>query len=402
MRVKTPTVQVGNVSIGSKHPIVIQSMTDTDTADIAQTTKQIIELIKAGSQIVRFTVNSNVAAEKVPDIRKSLDKKGYKEIPIVGDFHFNGHILLSEFPEMAKALDKYRINPGNIGTGKKHDENFTQIIKIAIKNEKPVRIGVNGGSLDPELLTSLMNKNAKLKKPKPQSEVLIEAMVKSALDSAHLAERIGLKQADIVLSVKMSSLPDTVKAYELLAKKMKAHPYAIHLGLTHAGSGLQATVASSAALGILLNKGIGDTIRISLTTQPGQARAREVETCKALLQAMELKHYRPQVTSCPGCGRTDKAFFQKLNQDINKEIDKCLEKWLKKYPKVTNLKVAVMGCVVNGPGESNHSDIAISLPGKTEKKVAPVYIKGKYLKSLTGNTITKDFIKILEEFIKTL
>ncbi len=402
MRIKTPTVKIGKVQMGSKHPVVIQSMTDTDTVDVAQTVNQCIELAKAGSQIVRFTVNSNLAAQKVSEIRKALDRRGFKDLPLVGDFHFNGHILLSEFPEMAKALDKYRINPGNIGTGKKHDENFTKIIKIAIKNKKPVRIGVNGGSLDPELLTSLMDKNGKLKKPKADNEIVIEAMVKSALDSAALAEKIGLEQNQIVLSVKMSSVPDTVKAYESLAKKMKAHPYALHLGLTHAGSGLQGEIASSAALAILLNQGIGDTIRISLTTPPGESRTKEVEACKMLLQAMELKHYRPHVTSCPGCGRTDSEFFQKLTQDINKEIDKSLKKWLKKYPKVANLKVAVMGCVVNGPGESSHADIAISLPGKTEKKVAPVYIKGKYLKSLSGPAIIKDFIKILEKFIKDL
>lgn len=402
MRLKTPIVKVGNVEVGSSTPIVIQSMTDTDTSDVAKTTAQCIALAKAGSQIVRFTVNSNVAAKKVPDIRKALDKKGFKDLPLVGDFHFNGHILLSEFPDMAKALDKYRINPGNIGTGKKHDENFTQIIKIAIKNKKPVRIGVNGGSLDPELLTSLMDKNAKLKIPKADNEIVIEAMVKSAIDSAHLAEKIGLKQNQIILSVKMSSLPDTVKAYEMLAKKIKSHPYVLHLGLTHAGTGLQAIVASSAALGILLNQGIGDTIRVSLTTPPEHKRSEEIEVCKAVLQAMELKHYRPHVTSCPGCGRTDAIFFQTLNHDINKEIDKCLKKWLKQYPKVASLKIAVMGCVVNGPGESSHADIAISLPGKTEKKIAPVYIHGKYFKSLTGSTITKDFIKILEKQIKEL
>lgn len=406
MRLNTPTVEVGGVKIGCKNPIVIQSMTNTDTSDAKSTAKQIIELADAGSEIVRMTVNTNLAAPKVPEIRKILDAKGYAKIPLIGDFHFNGHILLQEFPQMAKTLDKYRINPGNVGYGDKHDYNFSTIIKIAIENDKPVRIGVNWGSLDQDLLTEMMNKNSKLIKPKSDKEVIINAMVESALRSAILAEKLGLSQNKIILSVKMSIVQDMIKAYELLAEKMlkNKHLYALHLGLTEAGIGMQGLVSSSAALAILLQQGIGDTIRISLTPTPTQPRTKEVEACKTLLQSIGFRHFKPQVTSCPGCGRTDSHFFQELAEEVNSHITKILPIWQKKYSKnadkIAELKIAVMGCVVNGPGESKHADIAISLPGRMEKPVAPVYIKGKFVKSLQGKKIPQQFIQLLEDFVE--
>lgn len=406
MRLNTPTVEVGGVKIGGKNPIVIQSMTNTDTSDAKSTAKQIIELADAGSEIVRMTVNTNLAAPKVPEIRKILDAKGFAKIPLIGDFHFNGHTLLEDFPQMAKTLDKYRINPGNVGYGDKHDYNFSTIIKIAIENDKPVRIGVNWGSLDQDLLTEMMNKNSKLIKPKSDKEVIINAMVESALRSAILAEKLGLSQNKIILSVKMSIVQDMIKAYELLAEKMlkNKHLYALHLGLTEAGIGMQGLVSSSAALAILLQQGIGDTIRISLTPTPTQPRTKEVEACKTLLQSIGFRHFKPQVTSCPGCGRTDSHFFQELAEEVNSHITKILPIWQKKYSKnadkIAELKIAVMGCVVNGPGESKHADIAISLPGRMEKPVAPVYIKGKFVKSLQGKKIPQQFIKLLEDYVE--
>jgi (E)-4-hydroxy-3-methylbut-2-enyl-diphosphate synthase len=406
MRLNTPTVLVGGIKISGKNPIVIQSMTNTDTSDAKSTAKQIMELADAGSEIVRMTVNTNLAAAKIPEIRKILDEKGYKNLPLIGDFHFNGHTLLKDFPEMAKTLDKYRINPGNVGYGDKHDYNFSTIIKIAIENNKPVRIGVNWGSLDQDLLTEMMNKNSRLRIPKSDKEVIIDAMVESALRSAKLAEKLGLKQNKIILSVKMSIVQDMIKAYELLAARMQKnkHLYALHLGLTEAGVDMQGLVSSSAALAILLQQGIGDTIRISLTPTPAQPRTKEVDACKSLLQSMGFRHFKPQVTSCPGCGRTDSNFFQKLAEEVNYYITKNLKKWQKEYPnsadKIAELKIAVMGCVVNGPGESKHADIAISLPGRMEKSVAPVYIKGKFVKSLQGKKIPQQFIKMLEDYIE--
>lgn len=406
MRLNTPTVLVGGIKIGGKNPIVIQSMTNTDTADAKSTAKQIIELADAGSELVRMTVNTNLAAAQIPEIRKILDAKGYKNLPLIGDFHFNGHTLLQDFPEMAKTLDKYRINPGNVGYGDKHDYNFSTIIKIAIENNKPVRIGVNWGSLDQDLLTEMMNKNSRLRIPKSDKEVIIDAMVESALRSAELGEKLGLKQNKIILSVKMSIVQDMIKAYELLEARMQKnkHLYTLHLGLTEAGVGMQGLVSSSAALAILLQQGIGDTIRISLTPIPTQPRTKEVEACRTLLQSMGFRHFKPQVTSCPGCGRTDSIFFQKLAEEVNYYVTKNLKKWQKEYPnsadKIAELKIAVMGCVVNGPGESKHADIAISLPGRMEKSVAPVYIKGKFIKSLQGKKIPQQFIKLLEDYIE--
>ncbi len=402
MRFKTPTVQIGTVKMGAKHPIVIQSMTNTDTADWQATAKQAIELAQAGSEIVRMTVNTNFAAQAVPKIRQALDKKGYSHLPLIGDFHYNGHTLLEENPDCAKTLDKYRINPGNVGFGDKHEYNFSKIIDIALKNDKAVRIGVNWGSLDQDLLTKMMNENAAMKKPKNSRDVLISAMVESAIRSAKLSEKLGLSNNKIVLSVKMSILQDMVDAYKLLANKMQASKklYALHLGLTEAGSGLQGVVSSTAALAILLQEGIGDTIRVSLTPDKQSPRTREVEVCKELLQALGMRYFKPQVTSCPGCGRTGSNFFQDLAQEINKNIDKNMPKWKKLYPGVERLKVAVMGCVVNGPGESKYADIAISLPGKMEKPVAPVYIDGKFVKSLQGKKIPGDFMAILEGYVQ--
>ncbi len=401
MRLSTPAVNVGKVQIGGKNPIVIQSMTNTDTADAKSTAKQAMKLADAGSEIVRLTVNTNLAAPKIPEIRKILDSKGYKDLPLIGDFHYNGHTLLTEFPKMARALDKYRINPGNVGYGEKHDYNFNTIIKIAKENDKPVRIGVNWGSLDQDLLTELMNENSQLIKPKSDREVIIDAMIESALRSAEFAENLGLAQNKIILSVKMSIVQDMIKAYELLAARMLKHKhlFALHLGLTEAGVGMQGLVSSSAALAILLQQGIGDTIRISLTPTPTQPRTKEVEACKTLLQSLGFRHFRPQVTSCPGCGRTDSHFFQELAEQVNNHINKKMPIWTKKYPRVAELKIAVMGCVVNGPGESRHADIAISLPGRMEKPVAPVYIHGKFIKSLQGKKIPQQFIQLLEEFI---
>jgi len=394
-RRKTPTVKIGNVPVGSSHPIVIQSMTDTRTADTEATFRQTVELIEAGSQLVRWTVNDDSAARAVPVIIQKLRDHGYTT-PIIGDFHFNAHTLLSKHTDCARLLSKYRINPGNVGKGSRRDENFAAIVRIAVENDKPVRIGVNWGSLDQELLTSLMDKNAKLKKPKDFKEVTSEAMIQSALKSASLAQKLGMKKDQIILSVKMSILQDMVTVYSRLAKKCD---YALHLGLTEAGADIQGTASSAAALAILLQQGIGDTIRVSLTPQPGIKRAKEVEICKALLQAMGLRYFRPSVTSCPGCGRTSSDYFQYLARDINTHITRMMPHWKKKFPGVETMKIAVMGCVVNGPGESRHADIGISLPGASEKPVAPVYANGRQVATLKGEAIKDEFVAILEKFI---
>jgi (E)-4-hydroxy-3-methylbut-2-enyl-diphosphate synthase len=400
MRLKTPTVDIRGVKMGSDHPIVIQSMTNTDTQDPLATVEQCIQLADAGSEIVRVTVNTNLAAKQIPELRRILNERGYEHLPIIGDFHYNGHTLLTEFPEMAATLDKYRINPGNVGFGDKHEYNFSTMVKVAIKNDKPVRIGVNWGSLDQDLLTEMMDSNAKLIKPKGDKEVIIEAMVESAMRSAKLAEKLGLSRDKIILSVKMSEVQDMISAYQDLTVAMADSPYALHLGLTEAGAGMKGAISSSAALAILLQQGIGDTIRISLTPTPDRPRTEEVEACKQLLQSMGYRHFRPQVTSCPGCGRTDSTFFQELAAQVNAHIDAKMPEWKEKYPKVVELKIAVMGCVVNGPGESKHADIAISLPGRMEKPVAPVYIKGEFSHSLQGEDIPKQFMKILEKYIE--
>jgi (E)-4-hydroxy-3-methylbut-2-enyl-diphosphate synthase len=396
-RRQTPTVRIGLVALGSPHPVRIQSMTNTPTADIAATLHQTMQLIDAGSEMVRWTVNDDDAARAVPDIIKALTDKGYGNVPIIGDFHFNGHTLLSKHPPCAKTLAKYRINPGNVGKGDRHDENFAQIIKIAVENDKAVRIGVNWGSLDQELVTDLMDKNAGLKKPKETKEVLYQAMIQSALTSAAHAQKLGLGKDKIILSVKMSDLQDMVNVYSRLAQKCD---YALHLGLTEAGGDIQGIASSSAALAILLQQGIGDTIRVSLTPQPNVPRAREVEVCKNILQSMGLRYFQPSMTSCPGCGRTSSDYFQHLAKDISEYIDQKMPVWRKNFPGIERLKIAVMGCVVNGPGESRHADIGISLPGTSEQPIAPVYIDGKQMKTLKGKNIKEDFIGILEEYIK--
>ncbi len=393
---KTPTVQIGNVFLGSNYPVVIQSMTDTPTADVEKTLAQVKELIDAGSEMVRLTINDDTAARVIPTIIKTLRDKGYLT-PIIGDFHFNGHTLLNKHTECARLLDKYRINPGNVGKGERHDENFSAIVKIAIEHNKAVRIGVNWGSLDQELLTDLMDKNARLKEPKEAKEVTYEAMIQSALTNARLAENLGLPKNKIVLSVKMSILQDMVTVYSRLAKECD---YALHLGLTEAGGDVQGISSSSAALAILLEQGIGDTIRVSLTPEPNIPRSREVEVCKAILQAMGLRYFKPSVTSCPGCGRTSSNYFQYLAKDINEHIIRQMPVWKKQYKGVEKLKIAVMGCVVNGPGESRHADIGISLPGTSETPIAPVYADGQQLTTLKGDHIKEEFIGILENYIK--
>lgn len=419
----TPVVKIREVKIGGNFPIVIQSMTNTDTSDVKKTAEQCMELADAGSEIVRVTVSDDAAAKAIPELRKRLNDEGYEKLPIVGDFHFNGHFLLKKYPKCAATLDKYRINPGNVGYGDKHDYNISSMIKVALKYDKPIRIGVNWGSLDRELLTDMMNKNARNKEkrqhtesikrngkknrhelynPKSDREVLIEAMVESALRSAELAENIGLPQNRIVLSVKMSMVPDVVQAYELLTKKMKKNRrlYAIHLGLTEAGSALKGAIYSAAALAILLKQGIGDTIRISLTPSPGHSRTEEVEVCKMLLQSLGLRYFKPTVTSCPGCGRSANDVFQKLAADVNEHIEQKMREWEKKYHGVNQINIAVMGCVVNGPGESMHADIGISLPGKGENPIAQVFQKGKYFMTLKGNNISSQFIQLLEKYIQ--
>ncbi len=395
MRNKKIEVQIGKVKIGGHNPIAIQSMTNTDTAEVGETYKQIVELINAGSELVRMTVNNIEAAKAIPFIKEKLIKNGY-DIPIIGDFHYNGHVLLTAQPACAEALDKYRINPGNVGIKAAHEYNFRTMIEVAIKNNKPVRIGVNWGSLDHELFTRLMDENGQSGVPKTDKEILYEAMVQSALNSARDAESYGLAKNKIVLSVKMSGVQDVVKAYQLLSERSD---YALHLGLTEAGSSDKGIVASTAALAILLQQGIGDTIRVSLTPEPGTPRSREVTACQLILQTMELRHFRPVVSSCPGCGRTSSDFFQKLAKQVNEHISEKMPEWKKLYPGVETLKIAVMGCVVNGPGESKHADIGISLPGKTDAPIAPVYIDHHQYTVLKGQNIADEFLAIVEEYI---
>jgi (E)-4-hydroxy-3-methylbut-2-enyl-diphosphate synthase len=395
-RRKTPTVEIGHLRLGSEFPIVIQSMTDTPTADIEATYQQTKELIDAGSEMVRWTVNDSDAAVGAAKIIQRLRSDGIKT-PIIGDFHFNGHILLAKHPETAELLDKYRINPGNVGKGRLHDDNFASIVKIAIANGKAVRIGVNWGSLDQELLTELMDINAKLKEPKDFRDVTIEAMIQSAIRSAEYAIKLGQPKNRIVLSVKMSVLQDMVAVYQRLAQECD---YVLHLGLTEAGADIKGAVSSAAALSMLMQQGIGDTIRVSLTPQPNVSRAKEVEVCKEILQSMGFRYFAPSVTSCPGCGRTSSNYFQYLARDINDHIKLKMPFWKRHYKGVEELKIAVMGCVVNGPGESRHADIGISLPGASETPIAPVYADGQQLTTLKGDHIKEEFIVILENYIK--
>lgn len=389
---KSVQVMVGHVAVGGDAPIVIQSMTNTDTADIEKTIKQIKELSDAGSEIVRVTVNNEAAAQVVPEIKKQLLQSGYNT-PIVGDFHYNGHTLLTEYPECAKALDKYRINPGNVGFGSKQDKQFTQMIEIAIANNKPVRIGVNWGSLDQALLTKLMDEYSG---QKDADEITREAIIQSALLSAKRAEEIGLPKNKIIISCKVSKVQELVAVYQELAERCD---YSLHLGLTEAGMGTKGTVASASALAILLQLGIGDTIRVSLTPQPGESRTQEVIIAKEILQSMGFRSFEPQVSACPGCGRTTSTYFQELALDIQDFIKDNMPKWKQEYAGVEEMNVAVMGCIVNGPGESKHADIGISLPGTGESPVAPVFIDGEKAHTLRGKNISDEFKHILLSYI---
>ena len=387
--------RVGAVPIGGDHPVVVQSMTNTETADAAATAAQVAELATAGSELVRITVNTREAAAAVGEIRRRLQDQGVTA-PIVGDFHYNGHLLLAEYPECAVALDKYRINPGNVGAGAQHDENFRRMIEVAVAHGKPVRIGVNWGSLDRALLTALMDENAHRSAPLPDREVVLEAMVQSALRSAALAESFGQPHEAIVLSAKVSDVRDLVQVYRALGESCD---YALHLGLTEAGLGTKGIVATTAALSVLLFEGIGDTIRTSLTPMPGGDRAEEVRVCQQVLQSLGLRAFTPQVTSCPGCGRTTSTFFQELAAQVTAHIAQRMAEWRARHPGVEELKVAVMGCVVNGPGESKHADIGISLPGTGEDPRAPVYVDGKLAVTLRGATIAADFARMLDDYV---
>jgi (E)-4-hydroxy-3-methylbut-2-enyl-diphosphate synthase len=393
-RRQTPTVLVGGVAVGSSHPVVVQSMTNTDTANIPATIHQIADLARAGSEIVRVTVNNDEAAAAVPEIVAGLAKVGVR-VPIVGDFHYNGHLLLTRHPECARALAKYRINPGNVG-GKRHDEHFRAIVEVAIANDKPVRIGVNWGSLDQALLTTLMDENAALETPREARDVMLSAMVESAVRSAAQAEAIGLPHDRILLSAKVSNVQDLVDVYRLLAARTD-HP--LHLGLTEAGLGMKGIVASALGLGILLQDGIGDTIRVSLTPQPGGDRAEEVRVAQQVLQSLGLRAFTPQVTSCPGCGRTTSTFFQSMAEEIEGYLRDRMTGWRETHSGVEELKVAVMGCVVNGPGESKHADLGISLPGTFEEPVAPVFVDGQLFTTLRGEKIVEEFLVILDDYV---
>lgn len=392
----TPTVLVGQVSMGSQHPIVVQSMTNTDTADAKSTARQVAELARAGSELVRITVNTIEAAQAVPEIARRLEMMSC-DVPLIGDFHYNGHQLLQEVPECARILAKYRINPGNVGFGRKRDDQFATIIDLAMKYDKPVRIGVNWGSLDASLLAQLMDENASLSKPQDAAVVMREALIRSALVSAQQAESLGLGHDRIVLSCKVSSVQDLISVYRALAQRCD---YVLHLGLTEAGMGSKGIVSSTAALAVLLQQGIGDTIRISLTPRPEQSRTDEVIVAQELLQSMDLRAFSPMVTACPGCGRTTSTYFQSLAQDVQIFVRERMPEWKIQFEGVENLSLAVMGCVVNGPGESRHSDIGISLPGTGEAPVAPVFVDGKKHVTLRGEALTADFLKLIEDYVQ--
>ena len=395
-RRQSVAVNVGGVMVGGDNPVVVQSMTNTDTADVDLTVAQVAALAKAGSELVRITVDRDESAIGVPKIRERLDRLGIN-VPLIGDFHYIGHKLLAEHPDCAKALAKYRINPGNVGFRDKRDKQFSKIIELAIRYNKPVRIGVNWGSLDQELLTRLMDENSAKGGPLSAEQVMHEAVVQSALISAHLAEDIGLTRDKIILSAKVSQVQDLISVYTMLAER---GDYALHLGLTEAGMGTKGIVASSAALGILLQQGIGDTIRISLTPEPGGDRSREVQVAQELLQVMGFRQFIPIVAACPGCGRTTSTVFQELAQKIQSDIRRNMPIWREKYPGVEQLNVAVMGCIVNGPGESKHADIGISLPGTGETPAAPVFIDGEKVKTLRGKNIAEEFEQMVAEYIE--
>ena len=394
-RRKTVAVNIDGVVIGGTAPVVVQSMTNTDTADVTGTVTQICQLVDAGSELVRVTVNNEDAARAVPEIVSQLRESGYPT-PIIGDFHYNGHLLLKKFPETAIALSKLRINPGNVGT-KHRDKNFTEIIEVAVEHDKPVRIGVNWGSLDQRLLTELMNENASRQSPRDGGEVVLEAMVQSALRSADLAEQNGLRHDQIVISTKVSSVRDLVSVYRMLSARCD---YPLHLGLTEAGLGAKGIVATTAGLAPLLLDGIGDTIRVSLTPKPGGDRAEEVRVAQQVLQSLGIRHFEPQVTSCPGCGRTTSTFFQEMAEEITEYIQEMIPQWRSSYPGVEEMDVAVMGCVGNGPGESKHANIGISLPGTFEEPKAPVYIDGAHAITLKGEGLVEEFKEILFDYVK--
>jgi (E)-4-hydroxy-3-methylbut-2-enyl-diphosphate synthase len=391
----TVTTRVGTVAVGSGHPVVVQSMTNTDTADVARTVEQVQALAEAGSELVRVTVNNDAAARAVPELSARLADLGVTA-PLIGDFHYNGHQLLPQFTACAQALSKYRINPGNVGA-KRRDENFQTIVQVAIEHGKPIRIGVNWGSLDRQLLTEMMDANGRLAEPREARDVMLDAMVESAMRSAELAEAIGLPHDRIILSAKISRVVDLVDVYRLLAPRSD---YPLHLGLTEAGMGSKGIIASSAGLAILVAEGIGDTIRVSLTPRPGGDRTEEVRVAQQVLQTMDLRSFNPQVTACPGCGRTTSTFFQEMAEEIQEHLHRQMPVWRARHPDVATLNVAVMGCVVNGPGESKHADIGISLPGTSEEPKAPVYVDGALLRTLRGDAIVREFLEILDDYVE--
>ena len=394
-RHKTHAVKVGSVTMGGDAPVVVQSMTNTDTADVDATVRQIAELYEAGSEIVRMTVDRPEAAAAVPRIREKLLAKGL-DVPLVGDFHYIGHVLLRDHPACAEALDKYRINPGNVGFGEKQDRNFSMMIETALRHDKPVRIGVNWGSLDQALLTRLMDENARSQAPKDVREVMHEAMVVSALQSAQRAEELGMAPEKIVISAKVSEVQDLIAVYRMLAQRCS---YALHLGLTEAGMGDAGVIASTAGLAVLLQEGIGDTIRVSLTPEPGQPRTREVHVAQQILQALGLRAFTPSIIACPGCGRTTSTRFQELARDIAAFVREKTPEWRRRYPGFEQLQLAVMGCIVNGPGESKHADIGISLPGTGETPAAPVFIDGRKVTTLRGEDLAGQFRTIIEDYV---
>ena len=393
----TPEVKIGNILLGNGAPVVVQSMTNTDTANIEASVEQIKELSDAGSELVRVTVNNEDSAKAIPYIVERLKHDNY-DVPIIGDFHFNGHKLLKQQPDCASSLSKYRINPGNVGRGKKRDTQFSEMIEIALKLDKPVRIGVNWGSLDQQLLAGLLTRNANLADPASLAEINRQAVIESAISSARFAEDIGMSNNNIVISCKMSRVSDLISVYQRLARECH---YVLHLGLTEAGMGDKGIIASSSALAILLNQGIGDTIRISLTPEPGASRVREVKVAQKILQALELRSFTPTVIACPGCGRTTSEYFQVLAQDIQRQLDNSMPDWKAKYPGVESMNVAVMGCVVNGPGESKQANIGISLPGTGEQPVAPVYEDGKKTVTLKGDNIAGEFMNLVKAYVSS-
>ena len=398
-RRKAVTVTIGGVRVGSDAPVVVQSMTNTDTADVSSTVQQVAALARAGSELVRVTVNNDAAAKGVPHIVEQLDKQGIK-VPIIGDFHYNGHLLLKKYPDCAKALAKYRINPGNVSIGKRDDDNFKTMVEVAVENQKPVRIGVNWGSLDQQLLTRMMDENTR----RPEAEqrdardITMDAMVVSALRSAEIAEKVGLRRDQIILSAKVSGVQDLVDVYRDLASRCD---YALHLGLTEAGMGAKGIVASAAGIGVLLQSGIGDTIRVSLTPAPGGDRTEEVAVAQQILQSLGIRSFSPQVTACPGCGRTTSTFFQEMAQQIQTYLREQMPVWKQSHVGVEEMKVAVMGCVVNGPGESKHANLGISLPGTFEEPKAPVYVDGRLVVTLKGDNIVPEFIAMLNEYVES-